>query len=124
MVFGCSKSDSPTTPERNNFLNPPEWLHGSYGHTVTFPETYVFTFDDVFWSIEVTPRLSKSYSDVYSNAEGFTVIEEFNGSSSYKFTMYDNGVEGESYEFVKISNTLIHILWPNDPTLIFHLDKM
>ena len=124
VVFGCSKSDSPTTPERNNFLNPPEWLHGSYGHTVTFPETYVFTFDDVFWSIEVTPRLSKSYSDVYSNAEGFTVIEEFNGSSSYKFTMYDSGVPGESLEFVKISNTRIQIIYPNDPTLILYADKL
>ena len=124
MVFGCSKSDSPTTPERNNFLNPPEWLHGSYGHTVTFPETYVFTFDDVFWSIEVTPRLSKSYSDVYSNAEGFTVIEEFKRYSSYKFTMYDNGVAGESLEFVKLSNTRIQIIYPNDPTLILYADKL
>ena len=124
VALGCSKSDSPTTPERNNFLNPPEWLHGSYGYTVTSPETYVFTFDDVFWSIEDTPVLSKSYSDVYSNAEGFTVIEEFNGSSSYKFTMYDSGVPGESLEFVKISNTRIQILYPNDPTLILYADKL
>ena len=54
VALGCSKSDSPTTPERNNFLNPPEWLHGSYTYTVTSPETYVFTIDDVFWSIETS----------------------------------------------------------------------
>ena len=122
VVLGCSKSDSPTTPERNNFLNPPEWLHGTYGHAYVPVVTHVFTFDDVAWLTGA--GYFKSYSDVYSNAEGFTVIEEFNGSSSYKFTMYDNGVAGESLEFVKLSNTRIQIIYPNDPTLILYADKL
>ena len=99
-------------------------MHGSYGYADVSLITHVFTIDDVAWLIENGSGLYKSYSDVYSNAEGFTVIEEFNGSSSYKFTMYDNGVAGESYEFVKISNTRIHIIWPNDPTLIHYVDKL
>ena len=99
-------------------------MHGSYGYADVSLITHVYTIDDVALLIEYGSGLYKSYFDVCSNAEGFTVIEGFNGSSSYKFTMYDNGVAGESLEFVKISNTRIQIIYPNDPTLILYADKL
>ena len=127
VALGCSKSDSPTTPERNNILHPPEWLYGSYSFTFDeiFLAKHTFSFDDIVSVIEHNPGSSVSYSNYYSNAEGYTVIEEFNGSSSYKFTYYEDGVHpGESQEFVKISNTEIQIIYLYNPPLIYDAYKL
>ncbi|QSW88305.1 hypothetical protein J0383_18830 [Flavobacterium endoglycinae] len=106
IIFSCSSSEDSNS--KNNSLNPPAWIQGTWAQkygsngSYTYQPTFIFTKND-FCTISLNS--SSCISESLNNTPDLK-INESRTNSEYKFSLKTNGVT-TSYRFIKVSDSKI-----------------
>lgn len=115
IIFSCSKDDDPEF-KRDNLLNPPNWIHGTWKNPNTEWDpayTFIFSKDNVILKFNNSEPI---YTDNFLSIikEQSLLVSEKISNSEYSFAL-ENPVNGDigEYLFEKSTNNEILYLIPN-----------
>lgn len=118
LLFSCSNSDNSSNNTNNcQTLHPPTWIQGTWikqNSPVGFYTGYKFTSDDVIdISSQSNSNSRKFQLDFYCNSNVNYTVTESTTPTSYFLEINWSGIA--TYNFTKISNTMIELVNDNDP---------
>lgn len=105
IIFSCSSSEDSNS--KNNSLNPPAWIQGTWAQkygsngSYTYQPLFTFTKND-FCTISTNSSICILESAKNTDLK----IDETTTDSEYKFSLSTKGVT-TSYRFIKVSNSKI-----------------
>lgn len=117
LLLSCSNGDNSSNSSNNcQTLHPPLWIQGTWikqnspiGNT-----GYKFTSDDVIDIFSQSSSNSRKYQlDFYCNSNVHYTVTESTTPTSYFLEINWGGIA--TYNFTKISNTMIELVNDNDP---------
>ncbi len=122
FIFSCSHTDNSNSNTNSNTsncakINPPAWIQGTWliQSTTNYQYSYKITTNDV---IDLNPSGTNSNSrkgqiDFYCSANVPYTITENSTTTSYFLEINWGGIA--TYNFAKISDTMIELVNDNDP---------
>lgn len=108
IILSCSSDNSNNT--KSNSLNPPSWIKGKWiNGTGEGASGYNFSSND--WC-HFFSEISTCWRNTITSSQGQLTVQETITDNSY-ITKFTIGGIIQTYSFIKISNTKIHVTSPD-----------